>query len=302
MIRLKGTFHDIPIIFSTFPAGEEYCRFEVPSYCRKVTIIAAIDSSSEWMRLLAVFNVLNQRGNLFKHLVLSYVPGGRQDHPSRGTPGTIEQNAQIIGQIMRPDVITIVDPHSESTPELLQKHCKASIETVRSSELMVHEEIVNTIGWQNYWGTIAPDEGAVNRATLMHQAIVLHPLARTCEHLTRMWMNGLINYIIPQFNKHRDQETSNILQYTAPSFLPNPEGHYLIVDDICDGGKTPLLLGKAMKEKYPKAKLSTFFTYAIFSNPANLEELAGLYENIFTTDMFPSKCMNPKVRVFKFFG
>lgn len=57
----------------------------------------------------------------------------------------------------------------------------------------------------------------------------------------------------------------------------------VVVDDICDGGRTFLELGKELKRKGAE-KLILYVTHGIFSN--GIDELLSLYSQIYTTASF----------------
>lgn len=67
------------------------------------------------------------------------------------------------------------------------------------------------------------------------------------------------------FNKERNQETGEIISINANC----PRDVYyktaLIVDDICDGGRTFIEAAKVLRTEYPNIKIHLFVTHGIFS-------------------------------------
>lgn len=57
---------------------------------------------------------------------------------------------------------------------------------------------------------------------------------------------------------------------------------YVIVDDICDGGRTFVELAKAIKAGRPTAKIYLIVTHGIFS--AGYTQLKEYFERIYTTN------------------
>jgi ribose-phosphate pyrophosphokinase len=58
----------------------------------------------------------------------------------------------------------------------------------------------------------------------------------------------------------------------------------MIVDDICDGGRTFIKLAKAIQNQRPNAKIYLVVTHGIFS--AGFDELSKWFEGIYTTDSY----------------
>lgn len=85
--------------------------------------------------------------------------------------------------------------------------------------------------------------------------------------------------------KVRDLKTGEILRTEVPSLPTNTAGEelkYVIVDDICDGGRTFIELAKAIKEQRPEAKIYLVVTHGIFS--AGFDFLVQYFDGIYTTN------------------
>jgi ribose-phosphate pyrophosphokinase len=83
-------------------------------------------------------------------------------------------------------------------------------------------------------------------------------------------------------NKVRDLKTGNIIRTEIPTLDPHKDLKYVIIDDICDGGRTFVELAKVMKENRPTSKIYLVVTHGIFSK--GLEELGDYFDGIFTTN------------------
>jgi ribose-phosphate pyrophosphokinase len=84
-------------------------------------------------------------------------------------------------------------------------------------------------------------------------------------------------------SKHRDIQSGKILS----TYVPLKDGehtnnNFLIVDDICDGGRTFIEIAKVIHEIRPKAKVSLAVTHGIFS--AGFNELSKYIEHIYCTN------------------
>jgi ribose-phosphate pyrophosphokinase len=84
--------------------------------------------------------------------------------------------------------------------------------------------------------------------------------------------------------KVRDLKTGKILHTEIPN-LPvtlAEDFKYVIVDDICDGGRTFVELAKAIREQRPTAKIYLVVTHGIFSG--GFEGLGEYFEHVYTTN------------------
>lgn len=115
--------------------------------------------------------------------------------------------------------------------------------------------------YHNKWtGIIAPDEGAITRATQAAEALEV-PL-------------------VVEASKKRDTETGKITGFAVAGNLE--PGNYLMVDDICDGGGTFIGLADEIKDRYAGVYLDLFVTHGIFSQ--GTEELSKRFDIIYTTN------------------
>jgi ribose-phosphate pyrophosphokinase len=84
--------------------------------------------------------------------------------------------------------------------------------------------------------------------------------------------------------KVRDLKTGQILHTEVPVLDQHNDLKYIIVDDICDGGRTFIEIAKAIKVSCPTAKIYLVVTHGIFS--AGFEELEKYFERIYTTNSY----------------
>lgn len=180
-------------------------------------------------------------------LVMPYLPAARAD---RGTPLGAKVYADLINS-MGFDKVICVDPHSDVAPALYER-----LTVVPLASLPFWASNRDT--WD---GIIVPDLGARKRAEGVAEAL-----------------GGLPLY---QATKHRDFATGELSgAYVEDDY---PAGRYLIVDDICDGGRTFFNLRERL-ETGEQFKYDLWVTHGIFSR--GIETLAGPrgYGSIFTTD------------------
>lgn len=254
----------------TFPAGEKHIKREEQRELEPVEIAIFqpepysihddLFQLAMWNDYLKIENAdTPPEGPSKRVLVSPYFPGARAD---RGQPFGLGVYAQFIRDLEL-DQILIYDPHSGMTGDTL--HAAAGVVT-----LVYPEDILNTrnskIVMPNiYDGVIAPDKGAHDRAIGVAEALGL-PLY-TAE-------------------KQRDFETGKLSGFSID--LP-ATGHFLIVDDICDGGGTFLGLAGVV----PSAvRLDLYVSHGIFSKNALLN-LSLKFNRVFTTNSYaPLRLLN----------
>jgi ribose-phosphate pyrophosphokinase len=247
----------------TFPAGEKHIKCEEQRELEP-TEIAVLQIEPDTMHddlfQLAMWSQYLLTTKSKSVLVMPYFPGARAD---RGTPFGARTYAQFIGE-MWIDQVIIYDPHSEVIVGELKLWSydngisdKAIITVVRPHEVL-NTRNSKIVMPNKYDGIIAPDKGAHDRANGVAEA-----------------------FGIPLFTaeKSRDFETGKLTGFKID--LPDT-GHFLIVDDICDGGGTFLGLASVVPKD---VKLDLYVSHGVFSKDA-LPNLAKVFNNIFTTNSY----------------
>lgn len=241
----------------TFPAGEKHIKRNYERALQPVEIaIFQPDPESihnDLFELAMWADYLASEDDETKSvLIMPYMPAARAD---RGVPFGLEVYASFINSMLI-DQIVIFDPHSEVTA-----HYLSAFETLTvafSHELFDQPHMKAVLN--GYTGIIAPDKGAVTRASNMAQLAGLPVFTAT---------------------KHRDEETGRLSNFSIEGL--DTDGHYLIVDDICDGGGT--FLGLADATGLPKEQLDLYVSHGVFSKNA-LEMLPDKFAYIFTTNSY----------------
>lgn len=184
---------------------------------------------------------------------IPYFPAARAD---RGTPFGAKVYADIVNSF-KLDEVVIFDPHSPVIVSLIN-----NVRVVDSARVIRQAIAGRTLeaADHGYAGIIAPDKGAVERASRAAQALHL-PLFKA--------------------TKSRDEETGYLSNFAIEE-LP-ADGRLLVVDDICDGGRT--FSGLAEVAGVGRDRLSLWVSHGIFSGKAN--ELKESFSAIYTTDSHP---------------
>ncbi|QSB23460.1 ribose-phosphate diphosphokinase [Curtobacterium sp. 24E2] len=245
--------------FSTmrFPAGEAHVKVaNDTAEPGDLTEIATLrGTNGDDLIMLGMWaDAVRQRGSKSVALV-PYLPGARQD---RGLPFGAKVYADVLNGFHLDQVIAF-DPHSPVIVGLVDNLI------VVTSEQVVRDAVVSAPEHDSgdpYTGIIAPDKGAVPRATAVAEACGL-PLYRA--------------------EKHRNPDTGKLDGFTCEP-LPDT-GRFLVVDDICDGGGT--FMGLAGSTGLPKERLGLWVSHGVFSGRA--AQLADHFGEIVTTDSYPAQ-------------
>jgi ribose-phosphate pyrophosphokinase len=249
-----GTKNSIDYNFFTFSGGEPHIKiiseFENVT---EVTITHRIQSFNDIGTLLLATNALKNMGIKKLHVVLPYFPAARQDRLMvSGEPLSVKVYADIINA-QNYESVTVLDPHSEVTPALLN-NC-IIIDNHKFIERVTQQLSDNLL-------LISPDGGALKK------------IYKVAAHLK--------NYEVVECSKSRNVKTGQLTGFKV--YTANLHGKdCLIVDDICDGGGTFLGLAKELKAKNA-GNLYLAISHGIFSK--GFDELEKHFTKIFTTDSF----------------
>lgn len=232
--------------------GSEPVNFEVDS----VFIDARISSNDDIMLLAQVNYALRQqypRASI--GLFMPYVMYGRQDRAcNAGEANAIKVFGKMIND-MGFGMVAVVDPHSIATEAVINNvQIVDQVEVFGNIKLSFRE-----------WTIVAPDAGATKK----------------CEAFAkRVGAAGVLT-----FNKVRDMETVEItsLQPNTPIKI-NGAGKYLILDDICDGGRTFIQVADAIGSADELATIELAVTHGIFSYGVDI--VTDKLQHVYTTDSF----------------
>uniref|UniRef100_A0AAU7PIE9 Ribose-phosphate pyrophosphokinase n=1 Tax=Salmonella phage SalP219 TaxID=3158864 RepID=A0AAU7PIE9_9CAUD len=232
----------VPVERFTFKGGEEQVKIML-SYAPKgsigfVDITAKIKNSADVMALALLVDACSRLENLHNHaefvLHLPYIPYARQDRIMQsGEALSIKVFANIINGLGF-DKVIVDDPHSDVSAALLN-----------NVKIRQQHQLAGEYGGFVFSGRdvtiISPDAGARKKAQKVADRFHL-PLAEA--------------------GKVRDVKTNEI---TGTAVFGDVTGREcVIVDDICDGGRTFIALAQALKENGAK-RVILYVTHGIFS-------------------------------------
>lgn len=242
MITLYGGNKNIDLNWWTFPGGERNVKIvdpqEIHRY-RNFKVRCDFQGSDDLIDLMLLVNaVRNVVAGTKLWLQIPYFPFARQDRlMTEGEPFALQIAAQIVNSCNFEE-IEVWDPHSD----VLAGMFGAGKLKIIPQEYFV--KYCNLPKYDSY--LVSPDAGALKK---------IYKSAKT------------LGIEVIQANKNRNPATGEIINTHInlhPEITPNST--FIIVDDICDGGRTFIDLAKAIKSMYNDSnKLILYVTHGIFS-------------------------------------
>lgn len=245
-----------------FSAGERQVRLNwtmMPEKIeRKLVIRADVLCADDLMVLLLTVDALKRLyGNLShveKVLYLPYLPYSRQDRVcAKGEALSIAVFAKLVNLLGFDRVVTL-DCHSEVGPALID-----NLQNIQQADMVSRYVLMS----EPSATLICPDAGAAKK---------IWPLVAKAKRLVKA-------------DKVRNTLTGNITSTAVYTETLTGE-HCLIVDDICDGGRTFIELAHVLRAKNA-ASVSLWVTHGIFSK--GLSEFEKIIDNIYFSDSFPAQ-------------
>ncbi len=239
-----------------FNGGEVSVDVQMVDFGEEYQLTANLRNSDDIMKLLLVTDALRQYENNGIHLYLPYVPYARQDRVCNpGESFSLKVFANLINSQQYKSV-TVLDPHSPVVSELIE-NC---IEEYPYKNI---QKMLEDVGGFEF-NLVIPDKGAIPRAEMIQ------------DYFKEYRFN------IVQFDKVRDLKTGNIVKMEKVQDYSYTNTPYVLIDDICDGGRTFIEIAKLLD--YENDDLYLFVTHGIFSK--GVLELYNFYKDVYTTNSF----------------
>lgn len=254
-----------PIKFkiSKFPDGQQTVDVtpsDVQRFYKDIIQISSRLTSFKDLELIICANqALKNNGAEKISLYVPYFLGARSDRKFQ--EGGVNYLKQVICPIINSQnfhSVHVLDPHSDVLEACLNNYHK------EDNHLLVDDALSYLIkdGEEDSVVFVSPDAGAYKK---------IFDVAKKF---------GIKNIITA--TKVRDLVTGNIIRTEVPD-LEEMEGKmFVIIDDICDGGRTFVELAKVIKDNTHNAKIYLVVTHGIFSNW--YEDLRPVIDQIFTTN------------------
>ncbi|WP_116522030.1 ribose-phosphate diphosphokinase [Achromobacter insuavis] len=231
----------------TVPAALQACADAASEF----RIHALLKSADDVMQLLLLTDALRRLNPAVPvHLDMPYVPYARQDRVCN--PGEA-LGAAVFCKLINDQqyaTVTVVEPHSDVTPALLQR-----VRVIDAAAFL--KNVLAAPAFANGVTLMAPDAGARKRVQALAQKL------------------GVAD--VRYAEKVRDPQTGRITETRVPDDIPAQP--VLVVDDICDGGRTFLELAAALRDKTDQP-LYLYVTHGLFSK--GFAELNARYAGLYT--------------------
>jgi len=253
-----------------FPDGQQSIRILEHNYdtflslrdrTNSITIKSRLNTFQDLELIICANQALKEIGVKSVKLYIPYCIGGRSDRKFQ--EGGVNYIKTVIAPILNSqnfDEVIVVDPHSDVLEACINNFVKMYNYPLIKYALT---KIDNKNDAQDRICLVSPDAGAYKK---------VFDVAK--------WFK--INKIITA-NKVRDVDTGKILRTELPSIKDHSdEMKYVIVDDICDGGRTFIELAKVIIAQNQEAKIYLVVTHGIFS--AGFSELTNYFDGIYTTN------------------
>jgi len=228
------------------------------SNIKKVVITNRFKNGDDIIKVLIAKDSLQRKGIKIFDLVMPYIPYARQDRQCfEGESFTLKVFTQIINSANFENVF-VLDSHSDVAPALLE-NC-INIKNDQYVEMAFLE-----IGSYDDADIIliSPDAGANKKSNKLFEKLKIFNSLIKCDK-----KRNVIDGSIEGFEVF----TSNLNSSCC-----------LIVDDICDGGRTFIGIAKELKKKNA-GNIYLFVTHGIFSN--GFDELGKYFKAIYCTNSF----------------
>jgi len=260
---------------SKFPDGQQTIDIDpnsistFPKLDTKVKIISRLTSFRDLELIIganqAIKEMIRSRFNVLINTSL-YVPyflGARSDR--KFIEGGVNYLKSVICPIINSQnflSVEVLDPHSDVLEACLNNFKKVTNFNLVKNSLT---NIDNKDGAQERIVLVSPDGGALKK---------IFDVAENFQ---------ILNVVTAM--KHRDIKTGKITHTEVPDLSKyNDEHKFVIIDDICDGGRTFIELAKVIKEQKPNNEIYLIVSHGIFS--AGFDELNKHFDKIFTTNSY----------------
>jgi ribose-phosphate pyrophosphokinase len=250
---------------SKFPDGQQSIKLEFIHLEDEVKIISRLNDFKDLEVILCATAALKNIGVKTIHLYTPYFLGARSDRQFED--GSINYLKDVICPIINSqnyETVTIVDAHSDVLEACIHNYRKIDNITLVKFALT---DIDNTNGAREKLILVSPDAGALKK------------MYHVSEHF------GIDKMVIA--NKHRDIKTGKITHTEVTGLTQEPGSkNFVIIDDICDGGRTFLEIAKTIRKEREDSvfndKIYLVVTHGIFS--AGFLELRNWIDGIYCTN------------------
>ena len=250
---------------SKFPDGQQSITItDISEYTKNlksnpiIQISSRMNSFKDVELIICANQTLREMGIENIELFVPYFIGGRSDR--KFFNGSTNYLKNVICPIINSQgfkKVHVLDPHSD-----VLEACLTNFVKINNFHL-VDDALSYLIGDDddNKVMLVSPDAGALKKVFDVAKEFGIEKVITA--------------------SKIRDMKTGNIIRTELPTMDLRGIEHILIIDDICDGGRTFVELAKAIKE-ITQIPIYLVVTHGIFS--AGFGELNNYFERIYTTN------------------
>jgi ribose-phosphate pyrophosphokinase len=261
LVRPDGDF-DIQYKVSRFPDGQQGITIQEVYYPKDPhEIISRLNSFKDLELILCATAALKAEGVREIMLTVPYFLGARSDR--KFGQGSYHYLKDVICPIINAQgyrSVAVLDPHSDVLEACIDR-------LVPNSNLAFVKWALEDLDYEKKqldFTLVAPDAGAYKK---------VDSIARELKHPTE----------IVTAHKRRDLQTGQIVSTTVEG-IDEAQQKFVIIDDICDGGRTFLGIAEAIKSKVADAEIYLIVTHGIFS--AGYSQLMNKFDGIYTTNSY----------------
>lgn len=260
-IRIRHNLDNYGTRSFAFPGGE--LQVQIPGLPERlagdISVLARLQSAADLIRLLLTTEILHRSHCGAKRLVIPYFPYARQDRVMQpGEAFSLKAVVRLLNDLGNDEVV-VCDPHSDVTAALVE-----NIRVVPQVELVAWHPALPDLFRDSSPVIVSPDAGAAKKAFAV------------ARHFGRPLVTA---------SKVRDAKTGEITDTRLDASYVTGDWTALIVDDICDGGRTFVELAKVLRQ-HGATRVYLYVTHGIFSK--GLGVFDGLIDAVYTTDSFLS--------------
>lgn len=274
---------------SKFPDGQQTLKivekghstfYSIKNNIQGITIKSRLNSFKDLELIVCANQCLKEIGVKKVRLYIPYCIGGRSDR--KFEEGGINYIKTVIAPIINSqnfEKVTVLDPHSD-----VLEACINNFESRDNHDLVLRalKDIDNKDGAKDRMVLVSPDAGALKKMFKIQQRF------------------GIKEMLIG--SKERDLK-GNITHTSVSGFdVSMREKTFVIVDDICDGGRTFIEISKVIKEHYHRyggAKVVLIVTHGIFSK--GFDTVLEHIDEVYTTDSIKEFESNDKLNQYDIF-
>ena len=250
---------------SKFPDGQQSINLDFIHLEDEVKISSRLNDFKDLEVILCATAALRNLGVKTIHLYVPYFLGARSDRQFED--GGINYLKDVICPIINSqnyETVTIVDAHSDVLEACIHNYRKIDNITLVKFALT---DIDNTNGAREKLILVSPDAGALKKMYHVSEYFKIDKMVIA--------------------NKHRDIKTGKITHTEVPGLTQEPGSkNFVIIDDICDGGRTFLEIAKTIRKEREDSvfndKIYLVVTHGIFS--AGFNELKNWIDGIYCTN------------------